>query len=254
MASARYAKITRKDGGTLSESDIIKNAFALHNIIDAVCTGDWAIPNTIQNASGYAGQWSKIELLKNIDFNAVEFVSFAYGTNDYASATPLVNADDPYDINTVTGALRYSVKTLLAKYPHLKIVVSLPIYRFFTDSSNNITSDGDTKDFGGGTLARYCEAIAKTATSMHIPYVDCYNGGGINEFNRLYYFDITDGTHPNKNGQDMIGHCIASWLKNPGVIQSYIGASGVPTETLNQIEAQLDEIIETQNSYIGGNE
>ena len=30
------------------------------------------------------------------------------------------------------------------------------------------------------------------------------------------------------------------------------GDSGVSTETLNQIEAQLDEIIETQNSYIGG--
>ena len=209
----------------------------------------------MQGVSGYAGQWSKIELLKTIDFNTIDFVSLAYGTNDYASATPLVNTGNLYDINTVTGALRYSVKTLLAKYPHLKIVVSLPIYRFFTDTSNNITSDGDTKDFGGGTLAQYCEAIAKTATSMHIPYVDCYNGGGINEFNRLYYFNITDGTHPKKAGQDVIGHCIASWLKNPGVVQSYIGSSGVSTETLNQIEAQLDEIITLQEEHIErGNE
>lgn len=247
MASARYAK-------TSSSSDAYKNLFALHNVIDAVCgTQQWSYFRDLES-NGFTSQWNQIQKLSKIDFNTVDFVSFAYGTNDYASATQLVNTDDPYDINTVTGALRYSVKTLLAKYPHLKILVSLPIYRFFTDSSNNITSDGDTKDFGGGTLARYCEAIAKTATSMHIPYVDCYNGGGINEFNRLYYFDITDGTHPKKAGQDVIGHCIASWLKNPGVVQSYIGSSGVSTETLNQIESQLDEIIETQNSYIGGTE
>ena len=87
--------------------------------------------------------------------------------------------------------------------------MSLPIYRFFV-SDGVIVSDGDTLNMGGGgTLAEYCEAISNAAKSVHIPFVDCYNNGGINAFNRLHYFDISDGTHPNAKGQAVIGHSIA---------------------------------------------
>ena len=114
-----------------------------------------------------------------------------------------------YDINTVSGAVRYAIKTLLTKYPHIRIIVSLPIYRFFTDENNVVIEDSETKDFGGGTIPQYCEAIKKAAQDMKIPVVDMYNDGGINEFNRLNYFNITDGTHPNAKGSAIIGHGIA---------------------------------------------
>ena len=201
MHSARYAYA--------DDESVEKNAFALHNIIDSVCSGDWTIPDTIRGVSGYELQVSKIDLLKTMDFNNIDFVSFAYGTNDYASATPLTNTENLYDKNTVSGALRYAIKTLLTKYPHLRIIVSLPIYRFFT-SDGVITSDGDTKNYGGGTLKEYCEAIKTAVIAEHIPYVDLYNNGGINAYNRLNYFNITDGTHPTKKGLSVIGHQIAS--------------------------------------------
>lgn len=201
MSSARYAYS--------DDSNEYVNAFALHNIIDSLVSGEWTIPNKIIGVSGYETQADKLAVLKTIDFNAVDFVSFAYGTNDYASATPLTNTENLYDKNTVTGALRYAIKTLLTKYPHLRIIVSLPIYRFFT-SNGTITSDGDTQNYGGGTLKEYCEAIKEAVTAEHIPYVDLYNNGGINAYNRLNYFNITDGTHPTEKGLSVIGHQIAS--------------------------------------------
>lgn len=200
FSSARYA---------YKENVGVKNYFSLYNIIDAICTGDWGIPEQIIGVEGYTGRANQIEKLKTVDFNTVDFVSFAYGTNDFGSATPYADSDNLYDINTVSGAVRYAIKTLLTTYPHIRIIVSLPIYRFFTDENNVVIEDSETKDFGGGTIPQYCEAIKKAAQDMKIPVVDMYNEGGINEFNRLNYFNITDGTHPNSKGSAVIGHGIA---------------------------------------------
>lgn len=200
FSSARYA---------YKENVGVKNYFSLYNIIDAICTGDWSVPEQIIGVDGYTGQANQVEKLKTVDFNTVDFVSFAYGTNDFGSATPYADSDNLYDINTVSGAVRYAIKTLLTTYPHIRIIVSLPIYRFFTDENNVVIEDSETKDFGGGTIPQYCEAIKKAAQDMKIPVVDMYNEGGINEFNRLNYFNITDGTHPNSKGSAVIGHGIA---------------------------------------------
>lgn len=185
------------------------NAFAMHELIKALTTGDYTTPNTIIGVTGYDGQNAQLTALKQIDFTKVDFVSFACGTNDFSSATPMDNPSDPYDTEYFMGAIRYCIKTLLTAYPHLKIICATPCYRFWIES-NVIVDDCDTHEIGGKLLKDYCEAVENACTDCHVPYVNNLDNAGINEFNRLDYFYASDGLHPNQKGRAIIGHRIGA--------------------------------------------
>ena len=185
------------------------NAFAMHELIKALTTDDWTTPDTIIGVSGYEEQAAQLAILKQINFSNVDFVSFACGTNDFSSATPLDNPSDPYDTEYVKGAIRYCIKTLLTAYPHLKIICATPCYRFWIES-NEIVDDCDTHQIGGMLLKDVCEAIEEASTDCHIQYVNNLKNAGMNEFNRLQYFNSTDGLHPNIKGRAILGHRIGA--------------------------------------------
>lgn len=115
-----------------------------------------------------------------------------------------------YDYTTVCGALRYSIKRILSRYPHIKFLVTTPIFRTFFDNENNysVTAYSDTKDWGSGTLVQYAEAIKKACTDMKVSCLDLYNESGLNENTRLHYFPIDDGTHPNEKGRELMATLI----------------------------------------------
>ena len=185
------------------------NAFALHNLIDAIVTNDYTIPDTINGVTGYEEQAAQLAVLKQIDFTKVDFVSFALGTNDFSSETPLDNLSDPYDTDYFKGAIRYCIKTLLTEYPHIKIICATPFYRFWS-TGGVVTDDCDTHQIGGKLLKDYCEAVEQACDDCHIPYVNNLNNAGVNEFNRLKYFNVADGLHPNVTGRAIIGHRIGA--------------------------------------------
>lgn len=185
------------------------NAFAMHELIKALTTDDWTTPNTIIGVTGYENQAAQLAALKQIDFSKVDFVSFACGTNDFASATPLDNPSDKYDTEYFMGAIRYCIKTLLTAYPNLKIICASPIYRFWT-SGGVVTDDCDTHEIDGKKLKDFCDAIKEVCDECHVAYVDNLKNAGINEFNRMNYFTISDGTHPAPAGRAMIGHRIGA--------------------------------------------
>lgn len=185
------------------------NAFAMHELIKALTTDDWTVPNTIIGVSGYESQASQLAALKQIDFSKVDFVSFSCGTNDFSSATQLDNPSDPYDTEYVKGAIRYCIKTLLTAYPNLKIICATPCYRFWIEN-NVVVDDCDTHQIGGMLLKDVCEAIEEASTDCHIPYVNNLKNAGINAFNRSIYFYTTDGMHPNVAGRAILGHRIGA--------------------------------------------
>ena len=207
MSSARYAYS--------DDSNQYVNAFALHNIVDALVSGDWTIPDSINGVAGYEGQYAHIQELKGIDFSTVDFASFAYGTNDFSSATPLDNESNLYDINYFKGAMRYSLKKFMTAYPHIKVIVSTPVYRFFT-SGGAVIDDCDTHKIGGFLLSDYTQAEKEVCDELHIPYVDNLTNSGINAFNRLNYFSLSDPLHPNEKGRAVIGHKIGN-----GILSNY---------------------------------
>jgi lysophospholipase L1-like esterase len=200
LSSGRYAYS--------DDSDQYINAFALHNIVTSISSGDWTVPDSISGVAGYSTQYAHIQDIKAIDFSTVDFVSIAYGTNDFSSATPMDNADNAFDTNTFKGAIRYCIKTLTEKYPHLKILGVTPCYRFWSENGV-VVDDSDTHEIGGFKLIDYVNAIKEVYTEYHLPVLDNYTNAGINSFNRLNYFSISDGLHPNINGREIIGQRVA---------------------------------------------
>lgn len=208
LSSGRYAYS--------DDSDQYVNAFAFHNIIYAISTGDWTIPDTLNGVSGYETQYAHIQDIKTINFNDVDFISIAYGTNDFSSATPLDDADYPLDPEkSFKGAIRYCLKLLTEKYPHLKIIGVTPCYRFWSEN-DTILYDSDEHAVGGLYLNQYVQAVEDVYTEYHLPVVNNYTNAGINKYNRLQYFSISDGLHPNANGRAVIGHRIGN-----GIIANY---------------------------------
>jgi len=203
LSSGRYAYS--------DDSNQYVNAFAFHNIVDAINTGDWTIPDSLEGVSGYETQYAHIQDIKAIDFDSVDFVSIAYGTNDFSSATPLDNENNPLDVNTFKGAIRYCLKTLTEKYPHLKIIGVTPCYRFWSENGS-VLYDSDTHDIGGMMITQYVQAVEDVYTEYHLPVVNNYANAGINKYNRLEYFTIADGLHPNAKGREIIGHRIGSGI------------------------------------------
>ena len=126
-------------------------------------------------------------------------------------STENVGIPPQYDYTTVCGALRYAIKRISSKYPHIKILVTTPVFRTFFDNENNysVAEYSDTKDWGGGTLLQYAEAIKKACADMKVSCLDLYNESGLNEVTRLHYYPHNDGTHPNEKGRKLIGTLIS---------------------------------------------
>jgi hypothetical protein len=103
------------------------NEFCMYALANAVASGDWSLQDSAAS-EGSANFPDQLAILKSIDFNTVDYIVIHYGTNDFAagSGVAIDNASNPKATNTLCGALRYSVETLLSAYPKLQIFVSLP--------------------------------------------------------------------------------------------------------------------------------
>lgn len=192
------------------------NAFSMCNLADAIVTGNWttqnnAIADTSSNAvPSYFAE--ALEILKGLDFEDVDIVTIAYGTNDFTNGDVLENANNLYDVESYSGALRHSVETLLTTYPHLKIFICSQTYRFWIDDSNVFTEDSDTKvNTNNVKLTDFVEKTKEIAEEYHLPYINNYDIG-MNKFNRSRYFSATDGTHPIITGCHLIAEHMANEL------------------------------------------
>lgn len=195
-------------------------AFSMYKLADAVASGDWseqeyAIANTPEGKEAVPTYFSVgLDTLKGIDFSAVDIVTIAYGTNDFAAEVTLDDAENPQATNTYAGALRYSIETLLTAYPQLRIFICSPIYRSWLDASNDyaLLADSDTQVMNGVKLTDFVAKAEAVAQEYHLPFIDNYYELGMNKFNRSAYFDYDDGTHPNDAGNQLIADHISKEL------------------------------------------
>ena len=193
------------------------NAFSMCNLVDAIVNNNWTTQDSaIADTSSIAvpSYFSEgLAILKELDFNAVDIVTIAYGTNDFANGDVLENASDLYDKESYSGALRYSIETLLTAYPHLKIFICSQIYRFWMDDSNVFTEDSDTYlNANSVKLTDFVEKTKEIAKEYKLPFIDNYYSLGFNKFNRSQYFSATDGTHPLTTGCHLIAEHMANEL------------------------------------------
>lgn len=190
------------------------DAFSMYRLADAIATEDYSLQDEALN---YDDRTSYAEvpltLLKSIDFNNVDIVTIAYGTNDWTgNGSRVDNADNLYDTNYFGGALRYSIERLLGAYPNLKIFILCPTYRFWMDENLEFTEDSDTRKESGNMLSKYIELSREIAKNYHIPFIDNYYDLGINKFNRTRYFNANDGAHHKKEGRILLAEHIAKEL------------------------------------------
>lgn len=187
--------------------------FSGYALADALATGVW----TTQDANigditdpTYTAQ--QLTLIKSLDLTEFDYIIPLYGTNDWSAGKLLNNEADADDYNYYKGALRYMIDKILTAFPHLKMILVTPPYRWWMDGSYIWTEDSDTKVNGTSSLklTDFVDAVIDVAKETHVGYADCYYTLGINKQTRLHYFRYVDGTHPYKNGLEAIARRIVS--------------------------------------------
>ena len=138
----------------------------------------------------------------------MDFVTIAYGTNDIGSGVTIDDAADSESTVTYLGALRYILRKMLTVYPHLKVLLLTPIYRYWNEEG----VDSDEKLFDSRKFTDWGDGLLTVAQEYKIPALDLYRLLGFNSITRSYFFPDTDGTHPNRLGQKQIGEKIAAKL------------------------------------------
>ena len=195
-------------------------SFSMHKIAKAIVTNDWSEQeSSARLLQSTHKKWAaKIEKLKGIDWNTIDYITIAYGTNDFAGGVEIGNDTDGLgglnDASNITlkGAVNYSLKQILTAYPHIQIIVMLPIYRVFVDESPIVDSNS-YKNWKDKTLLDYRDAIAEMARKVNINILDLYGAMGVNLYNYQHYLD-SGGTHPTYDGYRKMGHMVAGHILN----------------------------------------
>lgn len=215
-------------------------AFSMWALAKAIAEDNWTEQDA-QASSGSAYFPEQLALLKSIDFSKVDAAVIHYGTNDFAAASSsfkVDNTSDPDDYNTLCGALRYSIEKLLGAYPKLRIYVSLPVYRYWTDNGTEY-AETYTNSIGK-TLPDFVEALRGVAAEYNLPVIDGYYGLGINKANAAAF--LSDGTHHNVIGRERFGRFIGANL----IAQQTSGKSGMD---IGAVQTMIDDAI---GAAIGG--
>lgn len=218
------------------------SAFSMWALAKAIAENKWTDQDA-QASSGSDYFPEHLALLKSIDFNKVDMAVIHYGTNDFAaggSGISIDNAADPDDYTTLCGALRFSIEKLLGKYPHLRIFVSLPCFRFWTGSDGAVAYSDTYVNSNGKRLPEFVEALRGVAAEYNLPVIDSYYGLGVNKANAATF--LSDGTHHNAAGRERFGRYIGANL----VAQHSSGQSGT---NMSAVQGLIDSSI---GAAIGG--
>ena len=176
--------------------------WSMYRFAYSIANNDWTIQeNGLSHTNVPPFAEERLAFIKTLDFNDIDVITINHGTNDWSGSITLDNDSNPLDTTTYMGALRYSVETILTAYPHLKIVVLSPCWRYWKDSDGNFTNDSNTRtNTLGEALVSYVSKGKEVAESYQLDWVDLYHIG-FNKLTASIYFPSTDTTHPNNTGR-----------------------------------------------------
>lgn len=196
----------------------------IYSLIQAATTQDFAIPEKCAayikaNASPLYDPTEVVSRLKSIDWNSVDAVIIFGGTNDWNNGANLGQPGSTAE-DTTLGAINGIINKLLSAYPHLQLYWITPPVRYVGTSSNwtEATWAGNTKNSEGKTLPDYIDAITSEVAAQGIPVCDLYRTLGWNQYNFTFYFNSSDGTHPDR-GLQYIARKIESFIKSNWTIK-----------------------------------
>lgn len=181
-------------------------------LADAIAYKDFSVQLFDISSNNFALDYFKEVLLElsSIDFSKAEILFIEHATNDYNAGRPLDNEEDPYDIYTYGGALRYSIEKIKKAYPNIKIVLVTPTYCYF-QSDGKRAGDSENSDFGFGPLENYANKQIQIAKEYGLGVVDDFYNLGINAENVDEYTE--DGLHLNEKGRALMAQAMADYVQ-----------------------------------------
>lgn len=196
-------------GNTELRDSYQEDSLNMAMLVDGICYQDFSVQKSDVIANRFQTEHFEeiIQDLSEIDFHQVDTVIIEHGTNDYNGARPIDNPENPYDIYTFAGALRYTLETFQKEYPELEIILVTPSYCWLYTTKEDCLE----RDFGYGTIENYVEIEKQIAKEYQIPVIDSLHGLGINKDNIADY--ETDGLHLNDAGCILLGNFLADELE-----------------------------------------
>lgn len=179
---SRYATKTGKPvlncavGGTrMSASRDIDNPYYpldMANIADAIASGDFSAQlNSGFNKAGFTG-------LSTSNIGNYKAMIVEFGTNDFTAKVPF----DGEDATSIKGAIKHILRTILTRYPNMRIVV-LSTLQYVT---LGVGTESGVPTHDDGTVWHMNEVIRDVCQSGEfcIPWVDMYHAFGQNPLTR----------------------------------------------------------------------
>ena len=207
-------------GSRMSRNDAVRDPLSMHSLADAIVTGDWSRQEASMRT---VNEWCEnrvcreyfpktVELLKSIDFNQVDIVTIAHGTNDFTAECPVFDPADPTGVHSFSGALIHSIETLRAAYPHLELVICTPTWRCWLNDELEVIDTAESRVLVGQKLTDIVQAARDIAARYGLFCIDNYTNSGLCMETRHICFAGKDGTHPVEAGRRMIADNMAREL------------------------------------------
>ena len=187
-----------------------KDGLSLAALSKAISYDDFGRQQTIMVRESATEHFpAVIDELEQIDFEKLEYLIIEYGTNDYFAGVRVENQENPYDETTFAGALLSSVEILRKSFPELQIILISPTYNWYLNTVENC----ENKDFGGGYMPEYVNAVSQIAAQYDVGYVDVYTDFYPQKAHDEALIYTEDGVHPNEDGRKKIAEAICDYIK-----------------------------------------
>lgn len=191
-------------------ADIPRDCISLIELADGICYENFSVPNASINSWVIMDYFPETVFgFGRVDLNKVEVLIIEQGVNDYLTGVPLDNEEDPYDIYTFGGSLRYTLRELQEHRPNIRVLLCTPTYMWHVARESSC----EELDWGGGYLEDYVNLEMEIAHEFGVDVLDNYHDSGIGgEFEN--WPDYTeDGLHLNEDGRRLIAQRIAEAIK-----------------------------------------
>ena len=172
----------------------------LYNIAKCINTGDYS---SLISGAEYTrdnhgdNNVPQATAMSVLNWNAVDILCIAFGTNDWTSENGLgVDLTPSSTGATYKGSMCYAIEQIQTKYPHLQIVLlgmSFRLRALNGVQDPNVHSD-NTANSSNEYLKDYQKAILDIAEKYHLPALDMYKNSGLNSMSYSNY--LKDGVHP----------------------------------------------------------
>lgn len=212
VANGAFGGTCASLGNTAYRATFYEDSANLAQLADAIAYKDFSVQlfDMSSNQFGLGYFEAAMQDLSQVDFDKAEIAFIEHGINDFSGGRPLDNPDNPKDVYTYGGALRYAIEKLTNAYPRLQIVLVTPLYCYFQKNGERAL-DSETSDFGYGPLENYVELELAIAKEYHLPCIDNFHNMGINSENVDEYTE--DGIHLNEKGRAILAKVLADYVK-----------------------------------------